>query len=245
MPKKHHKKKSSKKSRVVLKKLIIFWLAVVGVLFALFTQTQTWFFFISTKERVDFSSATGKYDSTRLLARIDGKTTEVPPPQQTFFFASQILGETATAKKRIEVDLTNQKIYAYEEDSKVYEFPVSSGKPWWATPTGIFKIWVKLRYTRMRGGSAALGTYYDLPNVPYTMYFSNDKIPQWKGYGIHGAYWHNNFGHPMSHGCVNMKTEDVAQLYQWATPTGEKGFIKTTDDNPGTMVVIYGETPKS
>ena len=50
----------------------------------------------------------------------------------------------------------------------------------------------------------------DLPNVPYTMYF-------YKGYGIHGTYWHHNFGHPMSHGCVNMRTSDAAWLFNWAS----------------------------
>ena len=62
----------------------------------------------------------------------------------------------------------------------------------------------------MAGGSKALGTYYYLPNVPCTMYF-------YKGYGLHGTYWHNNFGHPMSHGCVNMKTEEACTLFDWAS----------------------------
>ena len=61
----------------------------------------------------------------------------------------------------------------------------------------------------MTGGSKALGTYYNLPNVPYVMYY-------YQGYGIHGAYWHNNFGHPMSHGCVNMKPEEAGIVFNWA-----------------------------
>ena len=74
------------------------------------------------------------------------------------------------------------------------------------TPTvaGQFRIQTKLVSTRMRGPG------YDLPNVPYTMYF-------YRGYAIHGTYWHNNFGHPMSHGCVNLRTADAAWLFDWAS----------------------------
>jgi lipoprotein-anchoring transpeptidase ErfK/SrfK len=71
---------------------------------------------------------------------------------------------------------------------------------------GRFRIQTKLRSTRMSGPG------YNLPNVPYTMYF-------YRGYAIHGTYWHNNFGHPMSHGCVNMRTGDAAWVYNWA-PVG-------------------------
>ena len=76
------------------------------------------------------------------------------------------------------------------------------------------------------------------------MFFYNEKVPKTEGYGIHGAYWHNNFGHPMSHGCINMKEEDVKQIYYWANPElkGQQG-IKATQDNPGTEIIIYGETP--
>ncbi len=54
------------------------------------------------------------------------------------------------------------------------------------------------------------GPGYDLPGVPYTMYF-------YKGYALHGTYWHNNFGHPMSHGCVNLRTSDAGWLFNWAS----------------------------
>ncbi|MCL5784173.1 MAG: L,D-transpeptidase [Patescibacteria group bacterium] len=128
------------------------------------------------------------------------------------------------AQKRIEVDLTNQRLYAFENGNQIYNFPISSGKPWWPTPTGTYRPWIKLRYDEMIGGNRALGTYYDLPNVPYVVYF-------YRGYAIHGTYWHNNFGHPMSHGCVNMRTADMAKLYYWI--------------DYSTPIVIYGQTPTS
>ena len=95
----------------------------------------------------------------------------------------------------------------------------------------------------MTGGNKLLGTYYDLPNVPYTMFFSNDEIPKSRGFGIHGAYWHNNFGQPMSHGCINMKEEDVEKIYNWAEPTSTGGTTYATDEDLGTPIKIYGIAP--
>jgi len=109
----------------------------------------------------------------------------------------------------IEVDISDQRLYMKEGFTTVGTFAVSTGK-WYPTPVGEWNIWIKLRYTRMRGGSKAFGTYYDLPNVPYTMYYD-------RGYGVHGAYWHNNFGQPMSHGCVNMRPEEAGVVFNWAS----------------------------
>ena len=121
-----------------------------------------------------------------------------------------ILGESTAApsEKWIEIDLSDQRLNMKEGDTTVGSFLISSGK-WAPTPQGEWRVWTKLRYTRMTGGSKALGTYYNLPNVPYVMYY-------YQGYGIHGAYWHNNFGHPMSHGCVNMKPEEAGIVFNWA-----------------------------
>ena len=103
----------------------------------------------------------------------------------------------------IDVDLSQQRVYAYEGDTAVNSFIVSTGT--WQTPTvtGKFKIWIKLRSTDMAGPG------YYLPDVPYVMYF-------YKGYGLHGTYWHNNFGTPMSHGCVNLSIPDAEWLYNFA-----------------------------
>ena len=113
-------------------------------------------------------------------------------------------GSTTTGGVRwIDVDLTNQMVYAYEGDTVVNSFVVSTGT--WMTPTvtGKYKIWIKLKKTSMSGPG------YYLPDVPYVMYF-------YKGYGLHGTYWHNNFGTPMSHGCVNLSIPDAEWLYNWA-----------------------------
>ncbi len=173
-------------------------------------------------------------------------TPVVPPEIATLTQVQQVLGDATTDDKRIEVDLTNQRVYAYEGTRRVYEFIVSTGK-WGLTPTGEFRIWTKVRSQTMSGGSQRLGTYYYLPGVPYVMFFSNDEIAKSRGYSLHGTYWHNNFGHPMSHGCINMKIEDAKTLYEWANPpvTNTKAWSTlATSQNPGTKVVIYGVTPK-
>lgn len=214
-----------------------------GVLAVLLQIPQVYFFF-SSKERISFDESSGAYDATASSATFLGKTFSLPEPPLVASADSHVLGDT-TSSKRIEVDLTNQRLYAFEGDSKVFDFPVSTGL-WGRTPTGEFEIWIKLRYTTMKGGNKALGTYYYLPNVPYTMFFYNDKYSKWVGYGIHGTYWHNNFGHPMSHGCINMRTEEVAQLYYWAHPSlGDKQSITATASNRGTKVIIYGTAPPS
>ncbi len=143
------------------------------------------------------------------------------------------------AQKRIEVDLTKQRLYAFEDQTKIYDFSVSSGKVVTPTPTGGYWPWIKLRYTRMEGGSVAKGDYYNLPNVPYVIYFYNSSHPKYQGYGLHGTYWHNNFGHPMSHGCVNLKTSDMALLYNWIDLVKFNNY----GEGSGTIINIYGKTP--
>jgi len=104
----------------------------------------------------------------------------------------------------IDVDLTNQAVYAYEGNTVVNSFIVSTGTWIHQTVTGQNKIYVKIRSGNMHGPG------YFLPDVPYIMYF-------YKGYGLHGTYWHHNFGTPMSHGCVNLETNDAAWLFNWAS----------------------------
>lgn len=174
-----------------------------------------------------------------------GKTVKIPNQPDTPAYAisqmKNVLGTNTADTKQIFVDLTNQKMYAYEGSNLAYSFPVSTGK-WNKTPTGEFRMWVWLRYTRMAGGSKAKGTYYNLPNVPYTMYYSNDVTPKNWGYSIHGAYWHNNFGQPMSHGCINMRPEDAAQIFYWSSPNGNN-VAYPTEDYKGPLITVYGTTP--
>lgn len=146
-----------------------------------------------------------------------------------------VLGTTTSdgKEKWIEISLDEQKLTAWEGDKVVIEFPISSGK-WAPTPKGTFNIWYKTRSQAMKGGSKDLGTYYYLPNVPNNMFF-------YQGYAIHGAYWHNNFGNPMSHGCVNSPLASAALLFEWAGPMVPPGenIVRATAENPGTRVYVH------
>ncbi len=118
------------------------------------------------------------------------------------------------SEKWIDVNLSTQTITAYEGNTPIYKTLVSTGLPRTPTVVGSYRVYVKYTATDMRGGSHEAGDYYYLRNVPYTMYF-------FRGYGIHGTYWHNNFGYPMSHGCVNLRTSDAQWFFNWA-PVGTR-----------------------
>ena len=185
----------------------------------------------------------GKYNQGNTEGVFSGQKVQVPQYLASNGYIPSVLGVNNPSNKRIYVDLTNQRVYAYEGSRLVYNFLVSTGK-WGKTPTGNFNIWIKLRYTLMAGGNKSIGTYYYLPNVPYTMYFYNNDIPKERGYGLHGTYWHSNFGHPMSHGCVNLRTEDAEKLYYWSDPNPlDNSVTYSTAENLGTSITIYGTAP--
>ena len=145
----------------------------------------------------------------------------------------------ASDERWVEVDLSEQKLYAWEGDKLFLETSVSTGLPGTPTPKGEFRIWIKLRATKMEGGQGRY--YYYLPNVPYVMYFFNTQVPAYKGYGLHGTYWHNDFGTPRSHGCVNLPTEIAKSLYYWTGPYLSEGKYTAyaSDENKGTRIIIH------
>jgi lipoprotein-anchoring transpeptidase ErfK/SrfK len=103
----------------------------------------------------------------------------------------------------IDINLTTQTTHAYIGTQLIKSFLVSTGTRQTPTVTGTYRVYVKYRSAHMSGPG------YYLPNVPFVMYF-------YKSYGIHGTYWHMNFGVPMSRGCVNMKTEDAEWLFNFS-----------------------------
>src|SRR5450432_2648000 len=113
---------------------------------------------------------------------------------------------SAAFGKYILVVLHEQRVYAYENGTLVNTSLASTGLPGSPTVLGDYNIYVK--YT----SQLMVGPGYYLPGVPWVMYF-------FEGYGLHGTYWHHNFGHPMSHGCVNLPTDVALWFYNWA-PVG-------------------------
>jgi lipoprotein-anchoring transpeptidase ErfK/SrfK len=142
-------------------------------------------------------------------------STPVPTPSP----APTFVGELPTAgiefpsgieagEKWIDVNLTTQTLVAYEGIKPVFQSLVSSGTAKNPTVTGQFRIWLRFASQDMNG--YRLGYDYFLQDVPYVQYFFED-------YALHGTFWHNNFGTPMSHGCVNLPTPAAEWLFNWAS----------------------------
>lgn len=107
-------------------------------------------------------------------------------------------------RRWIEVDLSDQTLTAWQGETAVLQTLISSGRTEYPTVRGTYQVRTKLDTELM------IGPGYYTPDVPWTMYF-------FRGYAIHGAYWHNNFGTPVSHGCVNMRVDEAKALYDWAS----------------------------
>jgi LysM repeat protein len=149
------------------------------------------------------SSTSLIYPGQRLTIPGGGSTSPASTPSPV---------SAPTTGKWIDVNLATQGLVAYEGQRPVYWATVSTGKAWTPTPKGRFRI-----YSKLRSGTMAGPGYY-LPNVPYIMNF-------YGGYSLHGTYWHSNFGQPMSHGCINMRTSDAQWVYNWA-PVGTLVVIR-------------------
>lgn len=120
-------------------------------------------------------------------------------------------GEAYEGNKRILVDRSDQMLYAYEGDTLFMEEKISTGLDSLPTPRGQFTIFRKMPSRYMQGPVPGITEdEYDLPGVPWTMYFTH------QGGAIHGAYWHDNFGSQWSHGCVNLPPDKARELYEWA-----------------------------
>lgn len=126
----------------------------------------------------------------------------------------------------ISVNLFEQTLAVYEGGEMVYATMVSSGLDGWWTQPGVFQVYKKLENDPMSGAFAAdRSDYYYLEDVPWILYFDESRA-------LHGAYWHNGYGYPRSHGCVNLSPVDADWLFNWA--------------EEGTWVHVYdpsGRTP--
>ena len=126
---------------------------------------------------------------------------DTPPPATT---------DTTTlplTNKHIYVSLKEQDLRYYEGDQLIGEFKISSGLPGTPTPPGEYNVIVKRPFVNYFGAN------YSFPNTKWNLMFKRGNP---LNYYIHGAYWHHNFGHPMSHGCVNVSYANMEGLYNWA-----------------------------
>jgi len=149
-------------------------------------------------------------------------------------------------EKWIDVDLGRQTLVAYQGPKPVYLTLISSGlvrKPDdplldHATPAGDFRITSK-HVTHTMDGDHAVDGPYSIEDVPYVMYFQLANA-------LHSAFWHNRFGHPKSHGCLNMAPKDAKWLFNWTEPRLPEGWhaVYPSVKTPGTRVIIHGETAR-
>jgi hypothetical protein len=112
--------------------------------------------------------------------------------------------------KRIEIDIAHQVLTCFEGDTPVFSTPTATGLSGTITPKGEYHVIRKNFTSYMIGGEGA--GYYNLPGVAFPSYFT------WSGIAVHGTYWHNDFGRPKSHGCVNVSNQAAQFVFRWTTP---------------------------
>jgi hypothetical protein len=135
------------------------------------------------------------------------------------------------AEKRIEIYLERQLLLAYEWDVLVYAARVATGRKNYETPTGWFHTFHKRPTYHMFGGADEF-SIFDLPGVPWDSYITDS------GVALHGTYWHNDFGTPHSHGCINMAIEDAKWIFRWTLPTVPANERLIIQPGSGTSVRI-------
>jgi hypothetical protein len=138
-----------------------------------------------------------------------------------------------TASRWIEVNLEEQTMSVYQNDRLVFATLVSTGiENLWTRP-GIFQIQEKKVSEDMSGSAAADGSdFYHVEDVPWTMYFDEKRA-------LHGAYWHDRFGYPNSHGCVNISLGDSHWLYDWAS-VGDYVYVHDPSGHTPTDPALFG-----
>lgn len=140
--------------------------------------------------------------------------------KQTFVAKAQFTPRPEGVSGRwVAVDLYEQTLVAYEDDTPVFATVIATGIPPYETPEGIFTVWATLPRDPMSGATGAPEAYA-LQSVPWVMYFN-------EGYSLHGTYWHDLFGYRQSHGCVNLTISDSRWVFEWfaAAEPNENGEV--------------------
>jgi hypothetical protein len=135
--------------------------------------------------------------------------------------------------KSIEIQLDRQLLLAYERQALVYVARVSTGRKNYESPVGRFQTFHKRPTYHMFGGADEF-SIFDLPGVPWDSYITEN------GVAIHGTYWHNDFGAPHSHGCINMAVQDARWIFRWTLPSVPAGKNLILQPGFGTRVLITG-----
>lgn len=148
--------------------------------------------------------------------------------------------EVGEHERWFDIDLDNQLLVAYEGTLPVYATMVSSGKKDTPTPTGIWRMWKKAAEFDMKGLSGE--DPYSVATVPWTQFYDPNE-----GVALHASYWHDRFGVPRSHGCVNLSPIDARWLYFWSEPMTPAGWTMTAGvfELPGSIVRVRSQADPS
>lgn len=147
---------------------------------------------------------------------------------------SPISPQVDPSAKHILVNLREQRLWCYEADRLVFSTRIASGTTWldskgvahdFHTPPGEHAIIMKRASRHMTGG-ADQADRYDLPGVPWCTFIT------WSGVAIHGTYWHNDFGHKRSHGCINVTNDAARWIFLWTTPVVAHDEYRFTITDP-------------
>jgi hypothetical protein len=162
---------------------------------------------------------------------VDANEVRAPTP-------ADLPDEVRGRERWIDVELVSQVVTAYEGTVPVFTTLASTGTgkadELTATPMGAYRIWVKLRTSDMDNlEDIEARRYYAIQDVPWVLFFK-------RGFGLHGAFWHDSFGHVRSHGCVNLTPLDAERLFDWSSPRLPAGWTAAlpTDYDPGTLVRV-------
>lgn len=141
--------------------------------------------------------------------------------------------DVPASMKQIHMDTATQLVTAFEGQNAVLTARCSSGGKGTKTPLGNFLTFHKGSTVHMTNdGAAGAGHGYDLPGVPWVSFFTGTGI------SFHGTYWHNDYGTPRSHGCVNLLPADAKFIYRWTSPVVPPDTRYLYAPGQGTVVQI-------
>ncbi len=146
--------------------------------------------------------------------------------------------QTPETLKYIHVDLAVQLVTAFEEDNLVFSARCSSGAKGTRTPLGEYRTYHKGPSIHMSNEGDAVDNLYDLPGVPWVSFFTGE------GVAFHGTYWHNDYGRPRSHGCVNLSMQAAKFIYRWTRPVVPAGTEYLYRPGEGTRVEVVNSNLK-
>lgn len=167
------------------------------------------------------------FQGVRYPERISGDWYILGDKVEVFYNVGDVEISSTTPvqeNKKIVINTSEQMLYAYDKDILFMKTAISTGYEITPTILGTFSVLTKTPSRYMQGPQPGITGYYDLPGVPWVMYFTR------YGAAIHGAYWHDEFGKTQSHGCINLPPDMAQKLYEW-TDLGTKVVIENSSGN--------------